>query len=108
MKGIGVILGLWLYFVIVHDGILLVVLVLLRDYPLDIASALAASLNPIGLVRVSLLLQFDAPLLLSQTGAIVRKMVTSWESYAVGLALGGLWIFIPAYFARRSFKRCDF
>jgi Cu-processing system permease protein len=108
MKGIGGMLALWLYFVVVHDGGLLVLLALLKDYPMDIASALLAALNPIGLVRVGLLLHLDAPLLLSQTGAMIRRMVTSWEAYTLGTAIAVSWVLLPTWVAKRRFERCDF
>lgn len=108
MKGIGLVLGLWLYFVLVHDSVILLLLLGFREYPLDLPAALLSAVNPLGLSRVLHLVHYDASLLLSYSGALVRSLVegTAGVLAAVGLAL--LWLLVPLALARRRFMLKDF
>lgn len=108
MKGLGLALGVWAYFTMVHDGLLLLLLIALKNYPMDLASAILAAINPIGLARLITLLNFDAALLLSQTGALMRQLITSWHAYAVAAIIALCWLVTPTWLAKRSFERCDF
>ncbi len=107
IKGIGCVLGVWLYFILIHDALLLAALAAFKEYPIELASAAFSALNPLGLVRVVFLMYHDAPLLLSQTGAIIRNTLTSQWAYGVGGAIACGWIVIPAWVARRAFIRND-
>ena len=107
LKGIGIMLLWWLYVVLLHDALLLAALAALREYPVDTASVLFAALNPLGIVRIVFLLFNDAPLLLSQTGAVVRNALTSHGAYLVATIIVLLWIAGPLIVARRCFLRKD-
>lgn len=107
MKGVGLVLGLWLYLVIVHDGLILLMLLGLGDYPLDVPGAIVGSLNPIGLARLALLVQQDAALLLGHTGALMAKLMTGTVGQAIGCAMAFLWVVAPAGFGLRRFLKKD-
>lgn len=108
MRGVGIGFGLWLYLVLLHDAMTLLVLTALRDYPLDLAGGLVAAANPIGLARVILLMSNDSALLLGHTGALVREILTSYKGYLLAAFLVGLWTVVPNLLARRAFSRRDF
>lgn len=108
MWGIGSAIGVWFYTLFIHDALVLVMLIRYRDYPLDIMSAIACALNPIGLVRLGLLLQFDAPLLLGHSGAIIRKMVEEHSSYWALSPIALFWLFVPLLLSWRKFSHQDF
>jgi len=48
-KGIGISIFIWIFFAIIYDGILLVLMFQLADYPIEGMMATLAGLNPIGL-----------------------------------------------------------
>src|SRR5690606_29523876 len=47
-KGIGVSIFIWMFFAIIYDGILLVLMFQLGDYPIEGIMATLAAINPIG------------------------------------------------------------
>ena len=108
MWGIGMSLGIWCYWMILHDAFILFVLYTFRDYPLEKVSAILCALNPLGLVRVGLLMHFDAPILLGHAGAFIRQLVETGAGYYYGLVFCVLWILIPAFIASRKFSKSDF
>lgn len=107
MRGVGLSFALWFYFVLVHDLVLMVVLILLKDYPLDFAASVAAAVNPIGLSRVMSLVLLDAPMLLGHAGALVREVLLGWRGQALAVAIVVFWAVAPALIGGRIFSRRD-
>ena len=108
MWGLGSAVLIWVYSALIHDGLILLMLIGLREYPVDLWSSLVCALNPIGLTRVVLLLHYDAPLLLGHSGALVRNLVESGEGYFYAALIGASWILFPLCLAYRKFIRRDF
>lgn len=108
MWGIGLALAVWCYFELVHDGILLLILVAYRDYPLDLFTAVGSALNPVSLTRVVLLMKFDAPLLLGHAGALIRRLVEENTGLVYSSFFAMLWLAVPSIIASRRFSKRDF
>ena len=108
MWGTGLALLIWIYFSALHDGIILILLYWFRDYPLELFSTLVCSVNPLGLARVTLLMHFDAPLLLGHSGAMVRKLVETGQGYWYAVLIAFLWLALPAFLSRKFFLNKDF
>jgi len=108
MWGIGLGLATWFYFVAIHDALSLVLLYWFRDYPLDLPSAIACAFNPISIVRVSLMMHFDAPLLLGHAGALVRRLLDGSSGIVYAVSLLFAWILVSLFYAYRKFTRRDF
>lgn len=108
MKGVGLVFGVWLYFVLVHDGFILLVLLTLKDYPMDLPGAFLGILSPIGLGRVVLLMHNEGSMLLGHTGALIREIMTSWKGYTVAIVISIFWMTLPFTFAFKAFQRKDF
>ena len=106
--GIGLGLAIWFYFIAVHDGLLLLLLYWFREYPLDHLGAGACAFNALSIVRVGLLLYFDAPLLLGHAGALVSGLAEGKMVVPIFFGLIGGWLVIPLVFAQRRFARRDF
>ena len=106
--GIGAALALWFYFVAVHDGLLLLGLYWLRDYPLETAGLVASGLNPLSATRVALLVYFDAPLLLGHAGALIRKLTAASSSVGLIAIVELAWTGAPFLIGRRVFSKRDF
>lgn len=107
MRGMGAAFGLWFYFSILHDSLILVILLLMKDSPMDLPASVLGTLNPIGLVRVVLLVQQDASMLLGHTGALVRQTLISYTGALWAFVVGVLWIVIPFLFGLRRFFKKD-
>jgi len=108
MWGIGLGFGLWFYFIAMHDALLLLMLYWFRDYSLQELSMVMTALNPLALIRVVLLMHFDAPLLLGHAGAIVRRTVESGSGYSYAAAVLLVWMLVPSVLGLRGFLRRDF
>lgn len=108
MKGIGLSLGVWLYFSLIHDGVLLLFLLAFREYPIDGFAAALGSMNPIGLVRVIHLVHYDISLLLSFSGMLVRNLLTQTLGKVLALIICSVWMFLPIYFTQRKFLKRDY
>jgi Cu-processing system permease protein len=106
-RGIGAALLLWFYFAIIYDGLVLLILFSFSDYPMEKATLLLSSLNPIDLGRIFLMLQLDVSALMGYTGATYKDFFGSGSGmlYTLGILL--VWMIIPLWLALRSFKRKD-
>lgn len=108
MRALGVVLGVWIYLLMVHDGIVLIGLLYFKGYPVDIPALIAATLNPVGLARILLIRYFDQPLLLSFTGARVQIFLASTTGLVAALVAGITWILAPLCLGLRSFVKRDY
>lgn len=108
MKGVGLVFGIWLYFVLIHDSIILLCLIALREYPMDLPGGFLGIISPIGLGRVVLLMYNEGSLLLGHTGAVVRELLTSWRGYALAAVVAVIWSVVPFAFSIHQFKKKDF
>jgi len=108
MKGLGVAIALWLMFAVLYDGLVLLLISIFSDYPLEKAMLGLMAANPVDLARVALLLRFDLSALLGYTGSVMRRFFGGGAgSLIAGAALAG-WAVIPLIFAFRAFERKDF
>lgn len=108
MRGVGVVFGIWIYFVLIHDGLLLLSLLVLKDSPMDIPGGFLGALSPIGLSRVILLMHHNAPMLLGHTGALIRNILTTWHGYALALGISVTWMLVPSVMGYFAFNKKDF
>jgi Cu-processing system permease protein len=106
-RGIGISLLLWFFFTVIYDGIVLILLFAFSDYPVEKFMLLVTSLNPIDLVRVTILLQMDTAALMGYTGAVFKEMMDGFTGTLFSVGVLSAWIIIPLLFAVRIFNRKD-
>jgi Cu-processing system permease protein len=107
VTGLAAAIGLWLLFAVVHDGAVLLLVLLFSDYPLEPAVLTLMVANPIDLARVLLLLQFDAPALMGYTGAVLQRTLAGGAGIALATAALVAWVAAPGLLAWRLFRRKD-
>jgi Cu-processing system permease protein len=107
-KGMGLALLCWMTFAILYNGLVLLVVQLMADYPLDRAVIALSVLNPIDLARILLLLNLDAAALMGFTGAVFERFFGGATGRLVTLAALTLWIAVPLVLGRRTFLRKNF
>lgn len=108
LTGLGAGMGIWLLLALVYDGVMLFVVALLADHSIE-KPLLAASLaNPIDLVRIALLLQFDISALMGYTGAVFSRFFSGTAGLLAISAALTLWIGVPLTAGFLSFRRKDF
>lgn len=108
LKGLGIAIAVWLLLAILYDGVVLLVISLMADQPLEKPVLALMLANPVDLARVALLLQFDVSALLGYTGAILQKFFGRTTGIAVTAATLALWIVAPLSLGLRAFRRRDF
>ncbi len=108
VRGLGIALGVWLALTVVYDGLLLLFIILMQQYPIDQTLIGLSMLNPIDLSRILVLLQLDTAALMGYTGAVFRKFLGS----GLGLVMSGValvvWVLVPLALAQKTFLRKDF
>jgi Cu-processing system permease protein len=106
-KGIGLALLIWLFFTLIYDGLVLFLLFQFADYPLDKASIVFSSLNPIDLGRIFILLKLDISAMMGYTGAIFKEFFGTGKGMVYAGIILLLWILIPVWLGVFLFRRKD-
>lgn len=108
IKGLGSAVLVWLFFIVIYDGIIMFVLFFFADYPLDNISIAFSLLNPVDLGRIFLLLQLDISALMGYTGATFSRFFGSDSGIVVALVSMLIWIVFPSVLGERKFRFKDF
>lgn len=107
-KGIGLSLMIWFFLSILFDGIVLLLVLLLNDYPLEKFILVFTALNPVDLARVMILLKLDISALMGYTGATYQKFFGSMAGSLFSLGFLLIWAITPTLLALRKFNRKNF
>lgn len=108
VRGLGFALGLWLLTCLVYDGLVLIVIQLGADYPLEVPAIVLMLLNPVDLARTLLLLQFDVAALMGYTGAVFERFFGSVLGLGLSVGALALWVVMPFMLGLRRFAGKDF
>lgn len=108
IKGLGIALVLWLFFTVIYDGIILLIIYGFSDYPLQQPVIVLSMLNPVDLGRILLLLNYDISALMGFTGAVFQRFFGSLAGQSISLTAMGLWLAIPFWLGRRAFLKRNF
>lgn len=106
-RGIGLALLIWFYFTLIYDGLLLMLLFALSDYPMEKITLLLSALNPIDLARIAIMLKMDVSALMGYTGAVYKNFFGSTYGTLFTLIILVLWAALPLGLAQRKFLRKD-
>ena len=98
----------WLSATVLYDGLVLMAVVLLREYPLERPLVAGMLLNPVDLARVLLLLQFDLGALAGYTGAVFERFFGTVQGSLWSAAALLAWIAAPLGAGLGLFARKDF
>ncbi|MDZ4759069.1 MAG: ABC transporter permease subunit [Bacteroidota bacterium] len=106
-KGIGLAILLWLYFALVFDGLVLLLLFQFADYPLEKPMMLVSALNPIDLSRILILLRLDVSALMGYTGAVFKDFFGTTYGFNISLLILCCWALIPLGISLKKFNKKD-
>ncbi|QDP84622.1 ABC transporter permease subunit [Chryseobacterium sp. SNU WT5] len=106
-KGIGISIFIWMFFAIIYDGILLVLMFQFADYPIEGIMATLAAVNPIGLSRIFVLLQLEVAAMLGQAGAIFKQVFGSGGGMVISLIILAIWTLVPFLWSLIMFNKKD-
>jgi Cu-processing system permease protein len=107
LRAVGLALGAWLASAVLYDGIVLAIVALFSDYPIERPLIGLMLINPVDLGRVLLLLRLDAMALLGYTGAVLERFF-GVQGVLVASASLAIWVGAPALIGARLFRRKDF
>lgn len=107
LRAVGLALGAWLACAVLYDGVVLTIVALFSDYPIERPLIGLMLANPVDLGRVLLLMRFDASALLGYTGAVLERFFGA-EGAVIASASLLAWMVLPACYAARVFRRKDF
>lgn len=108
VRGLGVALACWIVLALLYDGLILLVVASLGDYPIERPVLALMVLNPIDLARLTLLVELDGAALLGYTGAVFHRFLGEGSGLAAAAALLAGWVALPSWLATRAFVRKDF
>jgi Cu-processing system permease protein len=108
IKGLGLTLLAWFFLTVIWDGVILLFVHVLREYPYEHGLLAMVFANPIDLGRILILMQLDISALMGYTGAVFRSVLGA--EYGVLLAAAAMVIYaaIPVTFGLRMFRAKDF
>lgn len=106
-KGIGFSIFIWMFFAIIFDGILLVLMFQFADYPIEGIMATLAALNPIGLARIFVLLQLNVSAILGYSGAVFKQIFGTGGGLGISILILLLWAIIPFLISLIKFNKKD-
>lgn len=107
-RGIGLSIIYWFYFSVLYDGLVLLLLFLMRDYPMEKAVLVLTALNPIDTGRIIILMQLDISALMGATAAIYRDLFGTMTGIFSAFVIIGVWVGVPLFLAARRFSGKDF
>jgi Cu-processing system permease protein len=106
-KGTGIAILAWFFFAIIYDALLLLLLFLLADYPVENVLLAFTFLNPVDLTRLMVLLQMDVAALMGMTGAVYSEALGSAKGMILAACVSVIWMVWPFLLAFRIFIRKD-
>ncbi len=104
-RGIGMSIMLWFFLAIIYDALVLAFLYGFSDYPLEKLMIVLASLNPIDLARISVMLKLDVSALMGYTGALYKQFFGGWIGIVYSIFVMALWTIIPLWISLKVFKK---
>jgi Cu-processing system permease protein len=108
LRGFGLTVVVWLIMAVVYDGLIMILLMIFREYPLTNPSLIAMLLNPIDLARTVLIINLDLSALLGYTGASFKLFFGTFYGIIICTISLLIWLFIPLTLLIRRIENKDF
>ncbi len=108
LKGFGYSVLAWLFLAVIYDGIFLILLIALEQYPLDKLSLFLVMLNPIDLSRTLMLLNLDISALLGYTGAVYKMFFGTFFGIISSSLVLIIWTILPIVSMVAKVNKKDF
>ncbi|MBI2343589.1 MAG: ABC transporter permease subunit [Deltaproteobacteria bacterium] len=103
----GWMLLLWFSVFVLYDLLIMGIVLVFGEYPLEVPMLLAVLANPIDLARVIFLLHNDLSAMMGYSGAVFQQYLGEATGIGVAGASGLLWVLVPFVLGLRRFQRRD-
>ncbi len=108
LKGFGMAILVWLFMVFIYDGILLLLLIMFQEYPLEKLAIAMSLFNPIDLSRILIMLDLDISGLMGYTGAVFNKFFGNNRGMIISLGALTIWAVAPIFLILKKSAKKDF
>ncbi|TVR16443.1 MAG: hypothetical protein EA391_08105 [Balneolaceae bacterium] len=108
IKGFGFTIVVWLFLAILYDGLVLMLVFMFGQYPLERFVIAVSMLNPIDLAPIMVMPEFDISVLMGYTGAVFNRFFGSKMGIITASGRLTRWLATPTWIGLRVFKRKDF
>jgi Cu-processing system permease protein len=108
LKGLGLILFIWLFLTVIYDGLLLYLYYLLADYPIEKFTVIFALLNPVDISRIAILMNLDLSAMMGLTGAAFLKFFSNPLGLIISFVSLIIWVILPIILASKNFSKKNF
>jgi len=108
LKGFGMAILLWLVMAFIYDGVFLLLLLFLQDYPLEKLAIALSLFNPIDLSRILIMLKLDISALMGYTGAVFNKFFGNNTGMFISISALSVWAVVPTMMILKRSAKKDF
>lgn len=108
IKGLGATLVAWFVLTVMWDGVILLFVHALREYPYEPGLLALVLLNPIDLGRILILMQLDISALMGYTGAVFRNALGAEQGVLLAAVAMAVYCAVPVGLGLRRFRAKDF
>ncbi len=108
IKGFGFTIVIWLFLAILYDGLVLLLVFMFGNYPLEQFVIAVSMLNPIDLARIMVMLEFDVSALMGYTGAVFNRFFGTAMGITTAGAMLLVWLSVPMWIGLNVFRKKDF
>ncbi|NJC26981.1 ABC transporter permease subunit [Neolewinella antarctica] len=106
-RGLGFALLLWAFFAFVYDGLLLLFMYQLADYPIERPVLGLLFFNPVDVARIFVISKTEASALLGLSGAVFQDFFGAMKGTVISGCVLATWALVPLSLAYRKFNRKD-
>ena len=108
LKGFGMAILIWLVMAFIYDGVFLLLLLFLQEYPIERFAIAMSLFNPIDLSRILIMLRLDISALMGYTGAVFNKFFGNNTGMFISISALITWAVVPVIMIVRRSSGKDF
>lgn len=108
VRGIGITIFLGIFFLAIYDGLVLLLIQGMSDYPIEKYGIMLTLFNPIDMCRILFIFKMDISALMGLTGAIMQKFIGSALGTVLIYSVLSVWVILPLWLASRYFINKDY
>ena len=106
-RGIGTALLIWLLFTMIWDSVLMYLLLILSEWPIEKPVMGLLMLNPLDLARFQVVLKINVSAMMGYSGAAFKQFLGAGGGIIASAFLLLAWMAVPYWLSLRRFKHKD-
>ena len=106
-KGMGLAILVWAFTTFIYDGLILLLMYQLADYPIEQTVLILSFFNPVDIARILVIMQTEASALLGLSGAVFQDFFGSATGWVVSILVLLVWWLTPVLLSIKIFVKKD-